>query len=564
MVMNIEEVKKIINNKSVSNSKLLKEARNTFYAITLHTKGARPSFKDLSSPSAGTIYPPDYLGEEYQRLFDKFLLSKHPREEDVTRQWRYSQYRPLTKSPFQRLIKVVKGMIYQDTKYTLKVENKTNEEYLNGANFQENNNFISLFKNIFVQAMLEDPNGYIVIIPTKHRKETLHLTEPLEISFLYVRSIDIIHDENQDLIFKTQDGNHVFWINKTDIIRFKKNQKNEWVNEAGYFNHKFSFIPAVKLGGIYANNNFYKSFLDDALPIADEYISSHSSEQLIDKEASYPYIQQATIDCPTCHGIGSTQEIVEICELYPNGTKQVPCSTCQGKKQISINPAERYEVPVDNMDRDMVRIINPNIAVNQYHRDKNRDIFNAILDSLNLLKVDEAQSGVAKTIDRDNLYQFASNISDRLFELKEFCLKCFIAYRLPDPKFEGGFTLIKPYKFDTQTANDLLSEIQTAIANGLPLNVRLSLINDFVEKRFKGNDVQIKINQVLSILDKTYGLTIAEIKDAKDIGYITEEDIANAKQIKDSIQKIILDNSFEYIREKKVSEIINYIHNKDN
>ena len=149
--MNLQSVTDIINKQNVPTSRKYQESRNIYYAVTLHTKGFRPAFKDLSkNNNSGYTYPPGYIDDNYQNLFEKYILSRHPREEDVTRWWRYSQYKPLTKSAFQRLINVVRGLIYQDTKHTLEVDDADNKSYLDGQNFQEKNNFISLFKNIFL------------------------------------------------------------------------------------------------------------------------------------------------------------------------------------------------------------------------------------------------------------------------------------------------------------------------------------------------------------------------------------------------------------------------------
>lgn len=566
--MVLTEVIEIVKKQSIPSSLAFKEARNTYYSITLHTKGARPKFKDLSSKNnAGEITPPNYLGEEYQTLFDKFLLSTHPREEEVTRYWRYSQYKPLTKAPFQRLINVFSGLIYQESKFSISVDDENNNKYLLENNFSEKNNFVSLFKNVFLHALLEDPNGYIAVIPKQAGYKQTDNTKALEISFLYIRIIDVLHADDDNLIFKTPDGKYSYWLNNQDIIRFIKNEKGEWVQETdeatgnGYFAHKFGFIPAIKLGGTYNNLGYYESYINNAIPIADEFISSYSSEQLIDKEASHPYIQQATIDCPTCSGTGKLQEIVDVCDLYPQGTRQIECTTCHGKKQISINPSERYEVPTEEMDKDMVRIINPNIAVNQYHHDKNADIKTDILDALNLLKIDESQSGVAKTIDRDNLYRLTKNVSDRLFEIKEFCLKCYVAYRSPDVKFEG-FTIKKPNDFNIQTDKDLMEELIQAQNNGLPVNIRQAIIKEFVSKRHKGNDYELKANAVISSLDPIHGYTLEEVKTAIELGLFSADDVKKSRKIKDVIKEILETKTQDYFRQKSILELIKEIKSK--
>lgn len=566
--MVLSEVLDIVKAQSIPTSLPFKEARNTFYSVTLHTKGARPAFKDLSKDNnSGDIIPPNYLGAEYQNLFDKFLLSRHPREETVTRNWRYSQYRPLTKAPFQNIIDVFKGLIYQDTNHLIKIDtNETAEKDLLEPNFEENNNFISLFKNIFLQALLEDPNGYIITIPKRPGYQQTDKSKQLDVEFSYVKVVDILHVSVDDFIFK-KDDKTTFWINKQDIIKFVKNDKGEWFiennNGNGYYAHKFGFIPAIKLGGIYNNIGYYESFISNAVPIADEFISSYSSEQLIDKEASHPYIQQATIECPTCTGSGRIQEICDKSELYPNGTRQVECKSCHGKKQISINPAERYEVPSEDMDKDMIRIINPNIAVNQYHHDKNKNILSDILDALNLLKIDEAQSGVAKTIDRENLYRLTASVSDRLFEIKEFCIKCFIAYRSPSPKFDG-YTIKKPTDFNIQTETDLFKELTEAQNNNLPINLRKSIINEYVAKRHKGNEYEQKLNEIYSILDPVYGYTLDEIQTAIGVGYLTADDVKKSRTIKDKVQELIDTKTKDYFRTKNTQELVKEIKNNLN
>ena len=209
----------------------------------------------------------------------------------------------------------------------------------------------------------------------------------------------------------------------------------------------------------------------------------------------------------------------------------------------------------------MVRIINPNIAVNQYHHDKNKNIMADILDALNLLRIDEAQSGVAKTIDRDNLYRLTKNVSDRLFEIKDFCLKCFVAYRSPSVNFDG-YTISKPNDFNIQTDSDLMTELIEAQNNGLPVNIRQSIIKEYVSKRHKGNDFELKANAIISALDPIHGYTLAEVQTAIAIGLLSTDDVKKSRKIKDTIQEISETKTIDYFRQKAVSELIEEIKSK--
>src|SRR5688572_33425225 len=83
---------------------MMQRWRDVYHGISLHTTGACPRFKD--TVTGRTITPPGYYGPEYQYLFDNYLLSRHPREDEPTRNWRYSQYRPLTKAPFGQVTEI--------------------------------------------------------------------------------------------------------------------------------------------------------------------------------------------------------------------------------------------------------------------------------------------------------------------------------------------------------------------------------------------------------------------------------------------------------------------------
>ena len=62
--------------------------RDVYYGISLHTTGACPRFRD--GATGRTVTPAGYFGQEYQYLFDNYLLNRHPRESEATRNWRYS------------------------------------------------------------------------------------------------------------------------------------------------------------------------------------------------------------------------------------------------------------------------------------------------------------------------------------------------------------------------------------------------------------------------------------------------------------------------------------------
>lgn len=536
---------------------MLKRWLEVYYSVTLHTKGARPKFKRLRDNSEWC--PPFYFGEEYQNLFDNLLFSKHPREDEVTRQWRYSQYRPLTQAPLLRIIEVITGAIFQDSQYVIELSNKDDDDYIKGNNFEGSDgvkyDLMSYFAQIILLSIFEDANGFIVRMPTK---PWYAITEnKIPVMPYFVRSVDVIYPpDGDDFIFQSQDGKYAYWLNRVAIFRYRKADPNKgeqgnWVLDdlRGYYSHLLGYIPISKAGGYWNTEGFYNSYLFKSIPIADEFISTFSAEQMVDKEASHPFIQVATVDCPTCEGQGQIQKQGSPCADCPGGYEYelVQCPTCRGRKQVSFNPGNRFEAPAGEMDKDLVKIVTPEISVNEYHRRKNEALMQDLLDSLGLLMVQEAQSGAAKAIDQEKLYQFINTVCSNLFDNIIFStIRDIIGYRnvrsvngtiIPD--FQP-FKLIKPSQFQIKTAADLLAEIKESSNAQIPAIIRRELILEYMDKRFGGDETLQKKAKFIADLDKAFIYSPGEKASMKMSGELTPEDLflsVNLPSILDEIER---------------------------
>ncbi|MDV7696295.1 zinc finger-like domain-containing protein [Chryseobacterium soli] len=554
--MNLSEVLTFINENKTPDTQ--KEV-GVFLSISLHTKGVRPKFKP---EDGGEMFGNQDFIEDYQQLFDSYLLARHPREDKKTRNWRLSQYKPFTRDPFLQITDIIKGAIFQDGQYTIQLPNKNDDQYIWSKSF-ESFDVIGLFSNKILSLMLEDPNGYLVRMPSKPSYET---EGEVEITLHYVCIKDVIQKPSTgDFIFYSKDRKFIYWVNSNVIIRFVKEEKTgKWKleNENGYYAHLLGRIPADILGGRYETDGFYSSFLNKAVPIADEYVSNYSAKQMIDKEASHPYIQQMNIECHECDGTGKTQVSCPIDELHPHGYKLDHCPKCKGKKYISINPADRFEVSKDDMDKPAIRIINPDVTLNTYHKENTDDLFQKILDALHLTMIREAQSGSAKAIDQEKLYQFISGISNHIFDnLIYNSIKDIIGYR--NVRVSNGFTLpadyeftfVKPQQFNIKTAMDLLNEINETQTASLPLFIRRKMIGEFVDKRFSSDDVMQKKSKFISLNDPIFAYSTAELAQMQTVSSEQIQYSQMLPMILDEIenemgQKYILDNNFDEIKAK--------------
>lgn len=489
-------------------SAFYKYAKQVYYSVTLHTKGARPRFRDLKTNL--DIIPPFYFGEEYQNLFEKFLFSRHPREADATRNWRFSQYRARTKRPFLQLIELIGSLIFKQGQYTFDCADENTKLYINSNEFDYRGfSLFEYYNRVLHPAMYEDPNGFIVHIPVPVEDN------PVNVLIYHVPIVNVIHFEKNNLVYE-KDG-LVYSLTQNDISAYKKTEDGKYEEVlSSFYAHNFGFIPACLFGGIWNTEGFFNSFFDKAIPIADDYIGSYSAEQMIDKEASHPYITMAKRTCPTCLGT-KTKQID--CEHCPNGKELINCDTCGGTGEISWNPADRYEASKEDMEYDLVKIISPTPEFNKYHHEKNNEMMRQILGALDLLLIDEAQSGAAKALDKENLKLFASTICNRLFSRIEFSIKCIVGYRnvkrdatgnslVPDFK---EFTLLKPISFEIKTEDDLLQEVADAQAGSLPFIVRKKAIIQYVSTRYANDHELIKRTKLTLDFDRLATMTEEEI-----------------------------------------------------
>lgn len=561
--MNANTALQILNREvkvSKSEEAIIKRWRGVYYGISLHTTGACPAFKNLNG--GGTIYPDNYFGPEYQRIFNDFLMSRHPREADVTRNWRFSQYKPLTRAPFQQLIRVISGAIFQDSNYSVSIQDQDDFDYIINQNNFDDNHLMGWFASVGIQSMLEDPNGFFVRMPSKPFYE--QKSKKLEVEILFVKSKDVVSKSEKHILFK-RDG-FAFFIDDRTIWRYTlDSDTNKYYiskNDAlGYYAHLFGRLPLDVAGGVWNTQGFYDSYIQDAKPVADEYISSYSAEQMIDKEASHPFIQIASEECPSCEGIGryTDQYENELGEIIP---EQKVCKQCNGRGIVSFSPADRIEVPSEKMNMDLVKIINPDVGVNKYHHDKNRYIYERILHALNLYRTDKAESGEAKAIDQERLYMFISTIANHIFDKIAYnTIYDFISYRnvssingQPVPS-AYGFGIVKPTQYQIKTAADLMEEFTASGGKALPAFIRNKMIFDIVDKQYSGDNVMKRKAEIILGIDDLAAKTDEEKMNMRLSGEITADDLVFSRKLPSLVDKMIRDKGETWFLEQSADVI---------
>lgn len=533
--MQLTQVLALLNKKAKLKPELtemLQRWRDVYYGISLHTTGACPRFRDAAT--GRLVTPSGYFGAAYQYLFDNYLMSRHPRESEATRHWRMSQYRPLTKAPFGQITEIVTGAIFQDANYTIEMQSPEDNAYIWGNNFS-GYDVAGYFANIGYRNMVEDPNGVFLRMPCTEQN-----SDKLEVDIWFINTKDIFLLTEDDIVFNH--AGYTWWVDKQNIWRISYNaqQRQYYIapeDKEGYYAHMLGRLPLSIAGGEWNTQGYYDSYYSKAKAAADDFVSSYSASQLVDKEASHPYIVEAATDCVDCLGRG---EVQRTCNDCPGGVELVHCGTCGGSGQISRNPGQHIIIPQEQLkDGSPIQIVNPDITINAHHRDVCKQIMELITEALHLQKVDAAQSGTAKAIDQERLYKFISNISNHIFDKLIYdTLKDMVAYRNVAVKdgllhpAQYDFTLVKPSQFRIKTSADLLQEYSDASNAGLPLFIRQRMALDYVDKQYSGDALMKKKAQLLTMLDVTSfvqgnDLPAADVLHARDLLLRIDEMIAD-------------------------------------
>lgn len=559
--MDFQTALDIVNTPSKANKRTkqkLDKFRNIYYDISLHTTGTCPWFMPLFGGSR--VYPSEYICEEYQWRFNNRLMNRHPNEPEESRWYRYSIYRPLTKAPFNRAMQVISGAIFQDSNYHITIEDKADSEYIWGNNFH-GSDLIGYMANIGFRHIVEDPNGFFIRMPDKPYSEQNGERVTVKIHFINTR--DIIDYGEDYVVFKMPDTDYCFYVDTQTIWRFtnKAGTKQFFIapeDSAGYYAHLFGYLPITVAGGEWNTHGFYDSYLDNARALCDEFVSTFSAAQVVDKEASHPYIQSVQPDCPDCAGIGtinlckSCKATKEDCNCDGGYTNFYPskCGKCGGSGSQSRNPMQWINIPKEDADKnvDYIKYISPEIGINAHHREVVKHLEEQILQALHLYRTDKAESGEAKAIDQEWLYQFLTRICNHVFDNIIYdTIRDILAYRNVSVK-DGvlspavmPFTIIKPNQFRIKTASDLLEELKVGKESGISMVLRGRMEQDFADKAYAGDEITRRKVWVTAQIDPCANYTIGEMLSLRTMGAISLEDVTFSQRMPMLLNKAIDD-----------------------
>lgn len=472
----------------------------------------------------------------------KLIEKRRPFEDEGIKDYRAENYEPITATIFSRAIDDLQR-IMSGAQVSINVEGDL-QAYLDEPMF-DGLDFRAYINKKVIRRMIEDPNGVLVWWPTgpgvtasntrvdvkpklilstqiKHSDEDVFTFHSRE------RSAVTIEEEGKEVT--VYEGEVYYIVTKEGYYKYfqyGKKSDHRMELEAIYM-HKLERLPLIPLGGEEAEElrrdgssiTYLKSYFYSAVPYANEAIRQFSDHQGIMVTAAFPIREIEEMPCrePRCK-----DGVITIIEGEGTEKKSIKktCGLCQGRG--SIIPLSPYGVLTKRKgtslrddkgttDTPMMRYISPDVAIVKYSGEHWRQLLKDAEKALNLLFIDEAQSGKAKEIDREGKESMLDKIGANVFQsIILNSLKLIDQLRNLGSKANISVTL--PASFKSKGEGELIEEIATLREKNAPSFLLAQATIDYVRKRYAGDRVMTKAIDFLSVYDPIFFLTQQE-KDA--------------------------------------------------
>jgi hypothetical protein len=490
----------------------------------------------------------------------RILTERRPNEDPEIKRYREMIYEPITKGSIQKAIDKL-YRIFQNANFSIQVSDELNA-YLSTVKFNENF-FYSYIQKFVVPRMIEDPNGWIVWIPTGEGLTNPSVkvdVEPLiigteQIKYLDRYSITWLDNKEKSRIKKSNkyvDEGLVYYTLTTDAfykhVQYGDDRKMQFEIIQIYV-HNIGKVPGCVLGGDLTPEKYFESYFSAFVPFANEAIRQYSDWQGVMTTSAFPYREEVG---ETCDAKGCRDGIIYDSENEEHDT----CRRCNGTGRIVsrspfgvfIREKGNAAFSGESGSEPLVRFISPPVDIIKYSGDAWQTLLRKAEDALHLNMIDEAQSGVAKIIDREDSFAQLTKISNNIFD--EIIYKSLVyieSYRnVTNPQAPN---IIKPISFSMKTEWDLMQEIVTLTDRNAPVSFLIETTKDLARKRFSGNKAVSRLVEVLVSYDPIYTISAKDKISMMQSGIIEKEDVLKSLHAYKALTTIVAQNGTTVLEE---------------
>ncbi len=410
---------------------------------------------------------------------------------------------------------------------------------------------------------LIDANAVVLTMPTNFDSQDNEYYTPMPIIFTSDRVIDYKEGEyyvllSSDAIRYTEgdytwDDGKKYYVVQNDVIQaFEYLPRIDKVTEVLNVVNVTGYIPVRSLRGICTEQGegyaLFESRIAGIVPMLNEAVREYSDMQaeiVMHIHSTMWTIQPQS--CKDCKGRGS---------ILKENSAPVRCESCKGTGNAPMNPFEHLSVPMAKAGEPQaptppMGYVQKDTAIAVLQEARIRQHITDALASINmeyLAEVPVAQSGVAKQVDREELYSFVHSIAVDSIRIMGEVIYDINAWRYKETiqdieTLESMLPAITiPERFDLLSASVLIEELKGMIeAKVDPAIINATQI-DLTEKRF-ANDPMVRDTVKLKLkLDPFAGVSEEAVSLYKTFGVVSELDMVISANISEFVNRAMIQN----------------------
>lgn len=474
---------------------------------------------------------------------EKLIGRQRPYEDESIARYRLDNYTPITQPIISRAFNAL-TRIFQDDNHAIMSWSDDLAEYMAENRFYGRDLRLFLYQ-VVMKSMIEDPNGLLIWVPDEEsmlssRPQTRIDVLPEIITsdriLFWHRDLLVVESEEKTWIKRARnskttvpEGQVVYVINRDKIAKCKQiGEKHEKKYEITYEHNlpEGMGLPVITLGGDYVSEGYYDSYFSAFSKFGDEAIRQFSDWQAIMVTSAFPIKVMDSMECDNPNAFYDRQG--RHCIGDPdNIDTHRKCPRCNGEGKIYgfgpygviVKPDQSNTPPGEQYhDPEMLRYVSPDVNIIRESRESWMVLLDKAEQSLNLNFILEAQSGVAKAIDREELYSMLNNISSNFYDNIMFRSMWLIEqYRHVYPNDRVKPVIIKPKEFHIRTERELLDEYKELIQNNTTKALADQALTAYIDKAYSGDKVTKKTYEFLLRYDVLLSYNVAEKTTVADV-----------------------------------------------
>jgi hypothetical protein len=474
----------------------------------------------------------------YDGTLPDALNKAFPNEGEGILEYRKEIYKPKTKALFGQAVLDL-SRAFSGSKYAVHFQNPKFEEFF--KNFKKDGQgLIPYITRVVYWRRVLDPNAYLLVFQTAVQSEF----EKPQPQIKVIASSRIVYESDTVLIFaptKTEKTAGIDYnIVTTDFYGTVSREEDRYITTVVY-QHKIGYLPCTKLGGkpiVLTDDDdettVYESDFTAALPYLDGAVQYDNQFDAVTLTTAFPTTIVQGIVCDTCNGM---QHLPCAVEEHESGTKI--CNGCNGAGHIQRSPLKAVMVTaregmtaderIANAQVKPIEFVEPSVASAMLLKETAAEALEQARQILNVHQgMKQAQSGVAKEIDRESVYNQMATISDYMFNVLVYnTLVVMQDILIINPSERGKITVNAPKSFGLQTQQMSILELKDSLT-GLPPDLRHKAYFDYIQKYYYGDPTATKIAEFCTQYAPLYLYNDEEKGNGMAMGIYTQNDIVKS------------------------------------